>query len=123
VFIALLMGCASMPRSAELNYIPFQIETYTATTPENIRGKAHFRINLKNESDIVALLEVLAGSGTQASRLDRKRVRLAVDIDEHKKHFLIDAEGNVSDGTMEYALDSLRFEELKRQIDQLVKKH
>lgn len=120
--VVLMVGCVSMPHSTVLYYIPFQIETYTATTPETIRDKAHFRVRIKSKADIVTLLDVLAAKGAQGSELDRKRVRLAIEIEGNNNSFMVDAEGNVSDGKSEYALGALRFQELKRFMDRMTEK-
>jgi hypothetical protein len=106
---------------AKIYYIPFQIETYEAITPENIKEKASYSFEINDKNEIAELLH-LTSSGDKKSSFTKKRVRLLMIIfDASERQIMVDAEGNVLEGGTQHALNTQDFEKLKTLLSELIK--
>jgi hypothetical protein len=78
LFFASLLGIEAQNPSyskALVYFIPFQFETYEAVTPEKIREKAKYKVEITERNTLSVLVDLLL-NGRRSEQFDEHRVRL-----------------------------------------------
>jgi len=123
--LLLMFGFCSMALSddnstkAMIYFIPFQVETYQPITPQNIKDKATYTLEIRSEESLSRIALIFNRNDEMTEKFDAKRVRL---LFEHKsKALYVDSYGNVLSNDKQFALSKKDFEDLQDFLSHLIK--
>ena len=104
---------------AMIYFIPFQVETYQPITPQNIKDKATYTLEIRSEESLSRIALIFNRNDEMTEKFDAKRVRL---LFEHKsKALYVDSYGNVLSNDKQFALSKKDFEDLQDFLSHLIK--
>ena len=113
-----LLGDQSQEAVALIYYIPFNIETYVPVTVDDIEKRAHLKLVLLEESDLLGRLAKLLSDNKVRGSFDGRVVRLKVVL--KKEVYFVDADGGVKHNGSEYTINP---DEIEKIVKELLKKY
>src|SRR5580704_15903833 len=111
LLLILAAGCQTTQLSkVTFYYVPFQLESNEAVSPENIREKSNV-VDVTDKRTLVYLEKLLAKAKAGA-KFERKRVRFLLVMTPGDRSVWVDADGNLLEANAEQHLDRSNFDQL-----------